>query len=264
MENTENNEIQYNIRELDVDIIRPSSETMNDTSKGGSKIVIIGKPGTGKTTVITSLLYEKHDIFPVGMVMSGSEDSNHHFAKFFPDLFIYDTYNEEKINNFIQRQKISKEYISNPWAVLLLDDCTDSKTIFNKPTQQGLFKRGRHWNMLYILSMQYALDMPSTIRSSVDGVFIMREPNDEIRRKIWKNYAGIIPEYSTFCEFMNQITNDYTALYIHNMTQSNNLEDCVFWYKACENIPEDFKFGCKEYWEHHNKRYNTDYVKTLF
>ena len=41
-----------------------------------------------------------------------------------------------------------------------------------------------------------------------------------------------------FCEIMDQITNDYTALYIHNATTSNNLEDIVFYFKA-KPIPDD-------------------------
>ena len=59
------------------------------------------------------------------------------------------------IQEFIKRQKISKQYISNPWSLLLLDDCTDDPKLFKKPLFQGLYKNGRHWKMWYILSLQY-------------------------------------------------------------------------------------------------------------
>jgi len=59
---------------------------------------------------------------------------------------------------------------------------------------------------------------------------------------------------------MDQITNDYTALYIHNATRSNKLEDCLFWFKA-KPIPDGFKFGCPDFWEFHFSRYNPDYVE---
>ena len=56
----------------------------------------------------------------------------------------------------------------------------------------------------------------------------------------------------TLTMFFDNINEDYTALYIHNKTQSNNLEDCVFYYKA-DPIPPDFKFGCQDFWGFHNE-----------
>ena len=88
-----------NIRELDVDMIPPITAKMDDPSHGGSKIVVIGKPGTGKTTLITSLLYQKKHIFPIGMVQSGTEDSNGHYRKIFPSSFVYNKLNEERVED---------------------------------------------------------------------------------------------------------------------------------------------------------------------
>jgi hypothetical protein len=256
--------MELNIRELDPDMIRPSMrDTMDPSnSRGGSKITVIGKPGTGKTTLITSLLYEKRACFPVGMVMSGTEDSNHHYASMFPSTFIYNKFDSHALENFIKRQKIARTYLPNPWAMILLDDCTDDPKIFNKPLLQGLYKNGRHWNMLFILSLQYCMDVRPCIRTNVDGTFILRESNLRNRRAIWENYAGNIPDFKLFCNIMDQITNNYTALYIHNNTHSNNLEDCIFWYRA-KPVPENFKFGSPDFWEFHQQRYNKDYEQTF-
>ena len=78
------------------------------------------------------------------------------------------------------------------------------------------------------------------------------------RKALWENYAGIIPDFSSFCSILDQITDDYTALYIHNATQSNKLEDCIFWYKA-KIIPESFKMGCPDYWNFHEQRFDINY-----
>ena len=214
---------------------------------------------TGKTTLISSLLYSKKHIYPVAMAMSGTEDSNHFYRQIFPSTFVFNNYDEEQVTKFVKRQKLAKQHLENPWAVLILDDCTDDPSIFKKPLQQGLYKRGRHWKMLYILSLQYGMDVRPVIRTNVDGVFILREPNLRNRKVMYENYGGIIPDFKLFCDILDQITDDYTALYIHNATRSNNWKECVFWYKA-KPIPSDFRFGSDDYWNFHFARYNPEYI----
>ena len=248
-----------NIKALDLELIQPSTEKMNDPEQGGSKLVVIGKPGTGKSTLIASILYSKRHILPVGMFMSGSEDSNGFYRKIAPSTFVFNEYSEEQVYSFVKRQKMAKKHLENPWAVLLCDDCTDDPRIFNHKLQQGLYKYGRHWKMLYILSLQYSMDVKPVIRTNVDGVFILREPILKNRKTLWENYASIIPDFTLFCEIMDQITDDHTALYIHNSSKTNDWHDCVFWYKAFI-VPDNFKFGCPEYWAFHYDRYNPEYV----
>lgn len=211
---------------------------------------------TGKTTMITSILYEKSHIFPVGQVMSGTEDSNGHYGKIFPSTFVYNALEKSKIEDFIKRQKLAKQHLPNPWAILLLDDCTDDPKLFTDPMFQGIFKNGRHWKMLFLLSLQYSLDIKPVIRTNVDGTFILRESNLRNRRCLWENYAGVFPDFDQFCQVLDQITDDYTALYVHNATTSNKIEDCVFWYKA-KPIPPEFRIGCNEFWEFHEERYDS-------
>lgn len=215
---------------------------------------------TGKSTLITSLLYEKSHIFASGMVCSGTEDSNHHYSQIFPETFIYNKLEKNKIEDFVKRQKIAKKHLQNPWSVLLLDDCTDDPKLFTDPLFQNIFKNGRHYKMWFILSLQYCLDVKPVIRTNIDGTFILRETNLRNRKSLWENYAGIIPDFTMFCEIMDQLTTDYTALYINNATTSNKIEDCVFWYRA-KPVPPEFKFGCQDFWEFHNSRF--DETKTI-
>lgn len=251
---------EIGIKELDLDIVPPQSSRYSDpTISCGSKLAFIGKANSGKSTAIKAFMYAKKHIFPVGIVMSGSEDSNHSFQKFMPSTFVYNEYDEEKIRDFIKRQKLAKQHIPNPWAFLILDDVTDDPGVLRKPIQQSLYKKGRHWSMCYILSLQYAMDVKPFIRTNLDGAFIFRETILKNRRILYENYASVIPDFNTFCNLLDQITEDYHCLYIHNSTTVNDWRECVYYWKA-EIPPSDWKFGCPEYWDFHHARYNPDYV----
>ena len=66
--------------------------------------VFIGKRNTGKSTLVTDILYHKKHI-PAGIVLSATEEGNHYYQNFIPDLFIYGDYDKEAIERMMGRQK---------------------------------------------------------------------------------------------------------------------------------------------------------------
>ena len=259
---SKSNETTLYINELDINTLKPEH---SKDYKNGSKIVIIGAPGTGKSTIIKSIIYSKKHILAIGQVFSGTEDSNGFFGEFFPESFIYNGLDASELtplDNFKKRQKIARQYIEPTggysWALNVIDDCTYDTAFLKKPIYRDLLKNGRHYSMLHILSLQYCLDIKPDIRVNINGVFILRESRLDIRKKLYENYGGCIPSFDMFCQIMDALTTDYTAIYINNMSTSNKIEDNVFYYKADPNaIPKDWKFGCKEFWQFHNERYMT-------
>ena len=86
-----------------------------------------------------------------------------------------------------------------------MDDCgADSQPIRN------LFMNGRHLNVMVLITMQYPMGIPPTMHSNIDFVFILRE---------------------------NVMSNRKRILVIANNIKSNNITDCVFWYKAEKHPP---------------------------
>ena len=252
------------IKEFSPDMIKPNTKSMAENSTDGSKTIVIGKSGSGKSTVIASLIHAKKHQIPVGNIFSGSEDSNGFFEKFMPPTFIFNEYNEDQLKKIIKRQKIARDRIPNPFSLLVLDDLADNSKLFSTPMQQGIFKRAaRHNSIFYIISLQYGMDIPRSIRVNTDLIFILREPNFTIRRTLWENFASIIPSFDIFCQMMDQLTNDYCCIAILNQVQTNDWKECVFWYKA-PLIPEgSWRFGCPEFWRYHEDRYNKNYVNTF-
>ena len=68
------------IKEFDLNSMPPYS--VND-DKNGIKIVVIGKPGTGKSTIIQDIVASKSHIAAVAQIFSGTEDSNHYYSENF-------------------------------------------------------------------------------------------------------------------------------------------------------------------------------------
>jgi hypothetical protein len=223
----------------------------------GPVVVLIGKRDTGKSFLVRDLLYYQQDI-PIGTVISGTEEGNGFYGKMVPKLFIHNEYNTAIIENILKRQRTVLKQIKNeienykrsnidPRAFVILDDCLYDNTWARDKMMRLLFMNGRHWKIMLVITMQYPLGIPPTLRTNIDYVFILRENYIANRRRIYDNYAGMFPTFESFCQVMDQCTENYECLVINNNSKSNKLHDQVFWYKA-ENHG-DFRLGSKEFWE---------------
>ena len=95
--------------------------------------------------------------------------------------------------------------------------------------------------------MQYPLGVPPILRTNIDYVFILRENYIANRKRIYENYAGMFPTFESFCQVMDQCTENYECLVINNNSKSNKLQEQVYWYKADSH--NNFKLGSKEFWD---------------
>ena len=128
-----------------------------------------------------------------------------------------------------------------------MDDCLYDNSWSREKVMRLLFMNGRHWKIMLIITMQYPLGVPPNLRTNIDYTFILREPYIANRKRIYENYAGMFPTFESFCQIMDQCTENYECLVISNNAKSNKLEDQIFWYKASSH--NSFKLGNKEYWE---------------
>jgi len=230
----------------------------------GSVVVLIGKRNTGKSFLVKDLLYYKRDI-PVGNVISASESANCFYGDMMPSVFIHDEFKPETVRNLFNRQaivtpkwkedmvKYGKSNI-DPWAFLILDDLMYDTSWLKDIIVRKLFMNGRHYCILYMITLQYCLGIPPALRTQVDYVFILREPNISNRKRLFEQYAGIFPSFEIFSQVMDQCTENFECLVINNTSKSNKIEDMVFWYKADNHPP--FKIGAPSFWQYHNKNFN--------
>lgn len=221
-------------------------------------LLFIGKRNTGKSTLVKDLMWYNRKI-PIGMIMSPTEESNSFYASMIPDLFIYNDYDAPAVDKLIKRQrKAVKKKIANPNAFLLLDDCMyDSKKITKDKNIRYIFMNGRHVKLMLYLTMQYCMDLSPDLRANIDYVFVLRENIIANKEKIYKNFFGIFPTFDIFNQVMTSCTENFECLVLDNTSRSNNIEDVVFYYKAC--VRGNFRIGSSEFWQHHRKHYNKNY-----
>lgn len=244
----------------------PIKEFKLDWMVPNPAICMIAKKGSGKSWVVRSIL--KHfESIPGGIIISPTDKMTSFYGKFFPDVYIHYEYKTDILESAFYRQdkmiqkckeklKLGKKV--DPRAFLIMDDCLSSKGSWmrDKPVLQMLFE-GRHYKIMYILTMQFPLGITPELRTNFDYVFLLAEDFYSNQKRLYDHYAGMFPDFKTFRDVFMEITKDHGCMVIVNRGARSNFLDKVFWYKAGA---ESFdSFGCKQFNKFHNDNYDKDW-----
>lgn len=210
-------------------------------------VLMLGSRGAGKSFLIKDLMWTHRDI-PLVIVASATEECNRTYHGFVPRPFIHYAYSQEMMRNLIKRQKRSIRHLRreqkayeegrgpkptlDPRVLLILDDVLYDKSWLNHPEIRELYFNGRHLKIMSVVTSQTVLGLTPQLRSNVDFVFVLKEKKFNNRRKLYDHYCSVFPNFDTFSKAMDATTNNFECLVIDNMSPSNDLEDCVAWYKA--------------------------------
>ncbi len=219
------------------------------STKPGSILLLLGKRGTGKSIMMQEIARVLHEskCIDLAIGMSPTDESNKTLSAFLPQTLIYPDFDEKIIERIMQEQK--KQIKANKEAkrvFIFMDDCGyDSKTIFNSKVMKRLFYNGRHSKIGLCLALQYAIDMPVAFRANCDICITMRETIYSNRERLYKQYFGQFRDMKSFGMAMDSCTENYSALVsATNMTNSNNITDSIFWFRARVD-EEPFILGSK-------------------
>lgn len=242
-----------------------------NTIKPGKVILMVGKRNTGKSTLIVDVLHHLKNQIPCAVCVSGSEDGNGFYKQYMPDIMIYNEYDPNIIQRTVMRQKkITKRKTSgekvNPHCLILLDDCAFDKSIFRSKEMRYIVYNGRHINITLVIAVQYLVDIPADIRTNIDLVFGLRENIVTNKERLYKFFYGIFPDFHSFCQCFTACTNNFECLVCDNTSRSNEISECVSWYKA--PLHSVFRFGHPFYWKlaekHYNRNYEDDELDNMF
>lgn len=238
------------------------------------KIAIIAKSGSGKSWVIRDILHYLHKAhMPCGNVIAPTDKMTKFYNDIIPECFIHHEYKDDIVAKVLHRQKTmikkNEDRVKNnkkpvdPRAVFIMDDClTTAAQWIKDPNIISIFNEGRHYQLTYILSLQYAIGIPPNLRSNIDFVFLLGEDNFNNRRRLYENYCGILPNREIFEMTFNELTNNYGCMVINNRIRSTDLRKKIFYFKSGKT--PDFKIGIPKVIKFNEENYDKNHEKNNF
>jgi hypothetical protein len=221
-------------------------------------VLIVGRRGTGKTTVSKNLIYPFRNV-DIGVLFSNTARASGDWDGYFAPSFVYDKYDSDVMKDILDELLKAKTdrkndpRIPQKDAMVFCDDCTFDRSGFGSdPQLKRAAMNGRHSNLKLFITMQYAMAMDRDFRAQVDYVFILKNNIIGDRERLWNNWFGVIPEFGVFDKIMTELTGNRGVMVLDNTAQSQSIEDSIFYYRAT-NIPV-YKIGSWKSWVYHYAR----------
>ena len=249
----------------------PILEFQLDSMCENPAIVMIAKRASGKSWVCRSILRHFRDI-PVGIIIAPTEKMANppFYSEFFPDSYIHYEYRSEIIEKLLYRQdamiekekekeKIGKKI--DPRGFILMDDCLSKKGSWMKdqPIMELLFN-GRHYRLMYMLTMQFPLGITPELRCNFDYIFLLNEDFYSNLKRLYDHYAGMFPTFDAFRQVFKDVTSDFGSMVIVNRGARSSFLEKIFWYKA-ENEKLEKMIGCDQFVDYHKHNYDESWRK---
>ena len=230
-------------------------------------IVMVAKRGAGKSWVCRAILKHFNDI-PCGLIIAPTDRMNCFYGDFFPESYIHYDYKSEIIEKLLYRQTImidkENEYKKkgkriDPRAFIVMDDCLSKKGswVKDQPITELLYN-GRHYKIMYILTMQFPLGISPELRGNFDYAFLLADDITSNIKRIHEHYAGVFPDFNSFKEVFTQVTSNFGSLVIVNRGPRASFQEKVFYYKAADT-GNNIKMGSKQFRQFHEKNFDKNW-----
>ena len=233
-------------------------------------IIMIAKRGSGKSWIVRAIMMHFNSI-PCGVVIAPTDRMNSFYNDFFPDSYIHYQYQSSIITKILDRQTqmIDKQQAKKKQGkkldvrtFIIMDDCLGDKKswVRDAPILELLFN-GRHYQIMYILTMQFPLGITPELRSNFDYIFLLKEDFISNQKKLFDHYAGMFPNFDSFRQVFSTLTGDFGSMVIDNRRKATSPLERLFYYKAGNLSNTKCMMGGKQFRKYHENNYDPNWKK---
>lgn len=223
-------------------------------------IFIIGRRGTGKSTVAATLMKHFTNI-KEGICVSKTDKMNQFWAERIPSPFIHHEYSstitqklimyQEKKWQRIRRECAAKGMKADPSMIepvfAIYDDVTYDKTFLRDAATRELFMNGRHYNILVVITCQYLMDMGPDLRQQVDYCIALKDNIRDNLEKMWVYFAGVFNDFLSFYKTFRRCTENREAIVLKNAAEDYRISESVFFFRGETHLT--YRMGTDAMWE---------------
>lgn len=235
-------------------------------------IIMIAKRGSGKSWVARAILDHFNKV-PVGLIIAPTDRMNPFYSTYFPSTYIHYKWDSQILEGVLSRQikiiekaseKLKKGKYIDARAFIIMDDCLGRGKDWKKSEAiQELLFNGRHYQLMYILTLQTPLGIGPDLRSNFDYVFLLATDIVTDMKKMYEHYAGMFPNLSAFKSVFSELVKDFGCMVVINRGTRSNLLEKIKWYRAPDLEDVHIKYGCKQFRTYHEKNFDKNWNKRL-
>ena len=187
-------------------------------------VILCGKRCSGKSQLMRYILIKSKHQFKKVFVICPTEQINHFYKGLIKDENIFDSYNEQWVENLMKRMGSENDGKTDKEAshvLLILDDCCSDSNFHQSKTLKQLFTKGRHYKITIVILCQYPYHIPPICRVNCDFIAVGQLNTQGIEILTKEFLMGEITK-KDFLKMYYDSTNNYKFLLINNNSSSDN------------------------------------------
>lgn len=220
---------------------------LNKLSLHENIIYVIGKRGTGKSTLIKSIVHHHRHNLDLVIALSRSEKANKFYRNMMiPKKYIKSTFDEDFLDGIFQI--IKRNNSGTPMRTLIIfDDFAFLKEKFWKSRFViDMMFMGRHFNIGVIFAVQYVMHIPLDARSNYTFAFALQDNGCDTQERLHSCFFSFIRAQDDFVKILLYFTYNRGVLVSDGMSNDIDITKCVSWMHPYE-IKFPFLVGCRTY-----------------